>query len=133
MSSSPTLEGLLPFPGPTNLVDGFTGTFTSRYVDARELRMHAVIGGEGPPLLLVPGWAQTWYAWPMLIPALARDFEVIAVDPRGIAPSDRPPTSPSSSRLRRMASQSSTAADRSWRRVAMESTGIVERRGRQAP
>ena len=37
------------------------------------------------------GWPQTWYAWRMLIPALARDFEVIAVDPRGIAPSDKPP------------------------------------------
>ena len=91
MSSSPTPEGLLRFGAP-NLLDGFTDTFTSRYVDARELRMHAVIGGEGPPLVLVHGWPQTWYAWRMLMPALARDFEVIAVDRRGIAPSDKPPT-----------------------------------------
>ena len=33
---------------------------------------------------------QTWYAWRMLMPTLARDFEVIAVDQRGIGLSDKP-------------------------------------------
>ena len=37
------------------------------------------------------GWSQTWYAWRVLIPAPARDREFIAVDRRGIAPSDKPP------------------------------------------
>ena len=54
------------------------------------MRLHAVIGGEGPPLLLVHGWPQTWYAWRLLMPALARDFTVIAVDQRGIGLSDKP-------------------------------------------
>jgi pimeloyl-ACP methyl ester carboxylesterase len=54
------------------------------------VRLHAVIGGDGPPLLLVHGWPQTWYAWRMLMPALARDFQVIAVDQRGIGLSDKP-------------------------------------------
>jgi pimeloyl-ACP methyl ester carboxylesterase len=76
--------------GAPNLPDGFTDTFTSRYADAGEVRLHAVIGGDGPPLLLVHGWPQTWYAWRMLMPALARDFEVIAVDQRGIGLSDKP-------------------------------------------
>src|SRR4051812_2310240 len=31
-----------------------------------------------------------WYAWRMLMPALARDFSVIAVDQRGIGLSDKP-------------------------------------------
>jgi hypothetical protein len=66
--------------GAPNLPDGFTDTFTSRYVDTGGLRQHAVIGGEGPPLLLVHGWPQNWYAWRLLMPELARDFEVIAVD-----------------------------------------------------
>ena len=48
------------------------------------------IGGDGPPLLLVHGWPETWYAWRLLMPALARDFEVIAVDQRGIGLSDKP-------------------------------------------
>jgi pimeloyl-ACP methyl ester carboxylesterase len=73
-----------------NLPDGFTDTFTSQYVDTGALRTHAVIGGDGPPLLLVHGWPQTWYAWRLVMPALAQDFQVIAVDQRGIGLSDRP-------------------------------------------
>jgi pimeloyl-ACP methyl ester carboxylesterase len=49
-----------------------------------------VVGGEGPPLLLVHGWPENWYAWRLLMPALARDYEVIAVDQRGIGLSDKP-------------------------------------------
>jgi pimeloyl-ACP methyl ester carboxylesterase len=78
--------------GAPNLPAGFADTFTSRYVDAGDVQLHAVIGGEGPPLLLVHGWPQTWYAWRMLMPALAEDFEVIAVDQRGIGLSDKPAT-----------------------------------------
>src|SRR5204863_1798620 len=37
----------------------------------------------GPPLLLVHGWPQTWYAWRLVMPALARDFTVVAPDQRG--------------------------------------------------
>ena len=73
-----------------NLPAGFTDTFTSQYIDTGALRQHAVIGGDGPPLLLVHGWPQTWYAWRLVMPALAQDFQVIAVDQRGIGLSDRP-------------------------------------------
>jgi pimeloyl-ACP methyl ester carboxylesterase len=76
--------------GAPNLPAGFTDTFTSRYVDAGGLRQHAVIGGDGPPLLLVHGWPENWYAWRMVMPALARDFQVIAVDQRGIGLTDKP-------------------------------------------
>ncbi|HEX5996921.1 MAG TPA: alpha/beta fold hydrolase [Jiangellales bacterium] len=48
------------------------------------MRLHAVSGGDGPPLLLVHGWPETRYAWRLLMPALARDFDVIAVDQRGM-------------------------------------------------
>ena len=73
-----------------NLPDGFTHTFSSRYIDTGDVRLHAVIGGGGPPLLLVHGWPQTWYAWRMVMPTLARDFQVIAVDQRGRGLSDKP-------------------------------------------
>src|SRR5690349_20630649 len=76
--------------GAPNLPGGFAETFAGRYVDTGELRLHAVIGGDGPPLLLVHGWPQTWYAWRLVMPALARDFEVIAVDQRGVGLSDKP-------------------------------------------
>jgi pimeloyl-ACP methyl ester carboxylesterase len=90
-SGLPTPEGPGSVSGAPQLPAGFTDTFTSRYVDTGELRMHAVTGGEGPPLLLVHGWPQSWYQWRMLMPALARDFQVVAVDQRGIGLSDKPP------------------------------------------
>jgi pimeloyl-ACP methyl ester carboxylesterase len=94
MSSSsarrPTPEGPGSVSGAPNLPAGFTDTFTSRYIDAGEVRLHAVIGGEGPPLLLVHGWPENWYAWRLMMPALAGDFEVIAVDQRGMGLSDKP-------------------------------------------
>ena len=83
MSTASTVEA-------PNLPDGFADTFTSRYVDAGGVRLHAVIGGEGPPVLLIHGWPQTWYAWRMVMPTLAEDFEVIAADQRGIGLSDKP-------------------------------------------
>jgi pimeloyl-ACP methyl ester carboxylesterase len=86
----PTPEGPGSVSGAPNLPAGFTDTFTSRYVDTGALRLHAVTGGDGPPLLLVHGWPQTWYQWRMVMPALARDFQVVAVDQRGIGLSDKP-------------------------------------------
>ena len=74
MTSPSTPEGPGSVSGAPNLPNGFTDIFTSRYVDTGELLLHAVTGGEGPPLLLVHGWPQTWYAWRMLMPALARDW-----------------------------------------------------------
>jgi pimeloyl-ACP methyl ester carboxylesterase len=74
------------------LPPGFGQAFRSRYIDTGAIRLHAVIGGDGPPLLLVAGWPQTWYAWRHLMPALAEDFTVLAIDPRGVGLSDRPET-----------------------------------------
>jgi pimeloyl-ACP methyl ester carboxylesterase len=89
-SSLPTAEGPGSASEAPNLPAGFTDKFTSRYVDTGELRLHAVIGGDGPPLLLIHGWPGSWYYWRLVMPALARDFEVIAVDQRGIGLSDKP-------------------------------------------
>jgi pimeloyl-ACP methyl ester carboxylesterase len=86
----PVPEGPGSVSGAPNLPEGFTDTFTSRVIDTGDVRLHAVIGGDGPPLLLVHGWPETWYAWRLLMPALARDFTVIAVDQRGIGLSDKP-------------------------------------------
>jgi hypothetical protein len=89
-AGAPTPTGPGSVSGAPNLPPGFTKTFKSRYVDANGLRMHAVIGGDGPPLLLIHGWPQTWYAWRLVMPTLARDFQVIAVDQRGIGLTDKP-------------------------------------------
>jgi hypothetical protein len=52
MSSSsnlPTAEGLGSVSCAPNLPAGFTDTFTSRYIDIGELRLHTVIGGTDRP------------------------------------------------------------------------------------
>jgi pimeloyl-ACP methyl ester carboxylesterase len=38
----------------------------------------------------VHGWPQTWYAWRLVMPALARDFSVVAPDQRGTGLSGKP-------------------------------------------
>jgi pimeloyl-ACP methyl ester carboxylesterase len=86
----PTPEGPGSVFGAPNLPAGFTDTFTSRYVDAGGLRQHVVTGGDGPPLLLVHGWPENWYAWRMVMPALAQDFQVVAPDQRGTGLTDKP-------------------------------------------
>jgi pimeloyl-ACP methyl ester carboxylesterase len=85
-SAAPNLvqDGIGSVSTAPKLPAGFTKIFRSQYVEANGIRQHAVIGGGGPPLLLVHGWPENWYAWRFLMPALARDFTVIAVDQRGI-------------------------------------------------
>jgi pimeloyl-ACP methyl ester carboxylesterase len=68
---------------------GFAHVFKSRFVSANGIRQHVVIGGEGPPLLLVHGWPENWYAWRFLMPALAKNYTVIAVDQRGLGLSEK--------------------------------------------
>jgi pimeloyl-ACP methyl ester carboxylesterase len=86
----PAPQGPGSLANAPDLPDGFAETFESRLVDAGEVRLHAVVGGCGPPLLLVHGWPQNWYAWRLLMPSLAEHFTVIAVDQRGIGLSDKP-------------------------------------------
>jgi pimeloyl-ACP methyl ester carboxylesterase len=69
--------------------------FTSRFINANGLRQHVVTGGDGPPLLLVHGWPQFWYAWRLVMPALAQHFSVIAVDQRGRGQTSKPAPGPS--------------------------------------
>lgn len=71
------------------LPDGFTEAFQSYRVNTGKIRLHAVIGGQGEPLLLHCGWPQNWYAWRYLMLPLADRYTVIAVDPRGLGLSDK--------------------------------------------
>src|SRR6201990_1722350 len=92
MNASPPRQGPGAASGAPTPPAGFTGTSTSRFVDVGDVRLHAVTGGDGPPLLLVHGWPQTWYAWRFVMPELARPYGVVAVDQRGIGLSDKPPS-----------------------------------------
>jgi pimeloyl-ACP methyl ester carboxylesterase len=90
MDSPPTPEGPGSVSGAPNLPAGLNDIFISRYIDTGGLRQHVVTGGDGPPLLLVHGWPQTWYAWRLVMPALARHFQVIVPDQRGCGLSGKP-------------------------------------------
>lgn len=61
-----------------------------RFVRAGEITMHVAEAGSGPPLMLVHGWPEHWYAWRRLIPELALDHRVICPDLRGLGWSDAP-------------------------------------------
>jgi pimeloyl-ACP methyl ester carboxylesterase len=90
ITNLPVADGPGSVSQAPNLPAEFTDTFTSRFIDTGEVRLHAVIGGDGPPLLLIHGWPGSWYYWRLVMPALAREFEVVAVDQRGIGLSDKP-------------------------------------------
>jgi pimeloyl-ACP methyl ester carboxylesterase len=70
------------------LAEGFTDVFDSWWAEANGVRLHAVIGGAGPPLLMLSGWPQNWFAWRHLMLPLARQFTVVAADPRGVGLSE---------------------------------------------
>ncbi len=62
------------------------------YAEVGEVMLHYVTAGQGPPVVLLHGWPQTWYEWRHIIPELARRFTVIAPDLRGLGDSSRPLT-----------------------------------------
>ncbi len=53
--------------------------------------IHAVTGGEGPPLLLLHGHPQTHAIWHKVAPVLARKFTLVLCDLRGYGDSSKPP------------------------------------------
>lgn len=54
------------------------------------IRLHAAIGGQGAPLLLLHGHPQTLAIWHKVAPTLARHYTVVAADLRGYGDSDKP-------------------------------------------
>jgi pimeloyl-ACP methyl ester carboxylesterase len=60
------------------------------YADLGEVRLHYAAAGDGPAVLLLHGWPQTWYMWRDIIPGLAARYRVIAPDLRGLGDSSRP-------------------------------------------
>ena len=52
--------------------------------------INGVIGGSGPPVLLLQGWPQTHIEWQHVAPRLAERFTVVATDLRGYGDSSKP-------------------------------------------
>ncbi len=64
--------------------------FANKYIEVNDTVLHVVEGGEGDPIILLPGWPQTWWAYHKIMPALAAHFRVLAVDVRGMGSSSHP-------------------------------------------
>lgn len=59
-------------------------------VEAAGLAFHLVEGGQGPAIVLLAGFPQSWYAWRKVMPLLSDDYRVIAIDLPGQGDSDKP-------------------------------------------
>lgn len=77
----------------SGLPDGFRDEFHDRFAQVNGMRLHYVIGGpdNGPLVVLLHGWPQTWYTWRKVMPPLAKaGYRTIAIDYRGAGESDKP-------------------------------------------
>lgn len=66
--------------------------FETHTVDVGGVRVHAEVGGSGPPVLLLHGYPQTHAMWRRVAPVLAERFTVVAPDLRGYGDSGKPTT-----------------------------------------
>jgi haloacetate dehalogenase len=64
--------------------------FRTFHVDAGDNTIHGVMGGSGPPVLLLHGYPQTHAIWHKVAGELAKRFTVIATDLTGYGDSARP-------------------------------------------
>ena len=55
-----------------------------------QVKIRGVMGGSGPPLLLIHGNPLTHVHWHLVAPRLAKDFTVVAADLRGYGDSGKP-------------------------------------------
>lgn len=67
------------FPAPAGFAPGY------QTVDG--VKLHYLKGGSGPLVLLVHGFGQSWYEWHKIMPLLAADHAVVAVDLPGLGQS----------------------------------------------
>ena len=64
--------------------------FVEKNVKVNGVRINYKIGGQGSPVVLLHGYAETGHMWLPLMPLLARNHTVIVPDLRGAGNSERP-------------------------------------------
>src|SRR5215208_4424875 len=57
-------------------------TFSHHMASVNGIQMHYVMGGKGDPVVLLHGFPQSWYEWRHIMPALAKNYTVVAPDLR---------------------------------------------------
>ena len=67
------------------------GDVTHHLVRLDGVRFHYVTAGSGEPVVLLPGWPESWIAWRKMIPLfVSAGRQVYVLDPRGFGDSDKP-------------------------------------------
>ena len=64
--------------------------FQKKPIQAGDVTINCVIGGSGPPVLLLHGYPQTHAMWARIAPLLAQSFTVVCSDLRGYGDSSKP-------------------------------------------
>src|SRR5260370_35816443 len=60
------------------------------FADSGGVKIHYVTMGKGPLVMLLHGFPDFWYTWRDQMPALAKHFQVVAIDLRGYHKNDQP-------------------------------------------
>jgi pimeloyl-ACP methyl ester carboxylesterase len=72
--------------------NAFNRSFRHEVATAGNVRIHYVIGGNGPVVTLLHGFPQNWREWRLVMPQLAdAGYTIVAPDLRGFGYSDKPP------------------------------------------
>lgn len=66
------------------------GGFTRRRIDVGDVTINCVVGGAGPPVLLLHGCPQNLAMWADVAPLLTPSFTVVCADLRGYGDSSKP-------------------------------------------
>jgi pimeloyl-ACP methyl ester carboxylesterase len=69
---------------PSDLATRLGKEFASENATVNGINLHYVRGGKGPAVILIHGFPQDWFEYRAIMPRLAKQFTVIAVDLRGI-------------------------------------------------
>jgi len=75
----------------TNSSVSFFPGFQRRTIETSGTTINAVVGGDGPPVLLLHGYPQTHVEWRKIAPELAKSYTLVIPDLRGYGDSGKPP------------------------------------------
>jgi haloacetate dehalogenase len=85
-------QGSAPTAGSEPAWKRFFGPgFRNERIKTSGVEINAVIGGSGPPVLMLHGAPQSLITWRLIAPDLVKDFTLVMCDLRGYGDSSKPP------------------------------------------
>ncbi|MGI8959090.1 MAG: alpha/beta fold hydrolase [Bryobacteraceae bacterium] len=74
-------------PNAATLAEQLGSGFESKLAQVNGTQLHYVRGGSGPAVVMLHGFPEDWYEFRLVMPRLAKQFTVVAVDLRGVGES----------------------------------------------